>query len=77
MECLDSLIEATRTVCAGLPDKRRGRNCHYVMVDIGMAAFSVFMTQSPSFLGYQRQLLEGQGRSNCQPLFKMTGRSTG
>ncbi len=72
MECLDSLIEATRTVCAGLPDKRRGRNRHYVMGDIGMAAFSVFMTQSPSFLGHQRQLLEGQGRSNCQTLFKMT-----
>ena len=66
MECLDSLAEATRNVCAGLPDKRRGRNRHYVMVDMGMAAFSVSMMQSPSFLDHQRQLLEGQGRLNCQ-----------
>jgi hypothetical protein len=28
--------------------------------------------QSPSFLGHQRRLLEGRGRSNCQTLFAMT-----
>jgi len=38
---LDSLFEALRGACALLPDKRRGRNCHYTMADIGMAAFSV------------------------------------
>jgi hypothetical protein len=37
--------------CAGVPDKRRGKNSHYAMADIGMAAFSVFFIQSPSFLG--------------------------
>src|SRR5208337_2231271 len=60
-----------RGVCAGLPDKRRGRNVHYAMADIGMAAFSVFFMQSPSFLAQQRRLLEGCGRSNCQTLFEM------
>jgi hypothetical protein len=72
VEKLDSLIEAVREVCAALPDKRRGRNCHFTMADIGMAAFSVFFMQSPSFLAHQRQLLKGQGRSNCHTLFKMT-----
>ena len=66
MERLDSLIATMRGVCAGLPDKRRGRNVHYAMADIGMAAFSVFFMQSPSFLA-----LEGCGRSNCQTLFGM------
>jgi hypothetical protein len=45
------------------------------MADIGMAAFSVFFMQSPSFLAHQRQLQEGpgHGRSNCETLFEMTG----
>src|SRR5260370_36084725 len=60
-----------RGVCGGLPDKRRGRNVHFPMADIGMAAFSVFFMQSPSFLAQQRRLLEGCGRSNCQTLFEM------
>jgi hypothetical protein len=72
VERLDSLIEAVRDVCAAQPDKRRGRNRHFSMADIGMAAFSVFFMQSPSFLAHQRQLLAGQGRSNCQTLFEMT-----
>jgi len=41
------------------------------MADIGLAAFSVFFMQSPSFLGHQRTLAEGHGRSNCQTLFGM------
>ena len=60
-----------RGVCAGLPDKRRERNVHNAMADIGMATFSVFFMQSPSFLAQQRRLLEGCGRSNCQTLFEM------
>ena len=44
------------------------------MADIGMAAFSMFFMQSPSFLAHQRQLAEGHGhgRSNCETLFGMT-----
>jgi hypothetical protein len=72
VERLESLIEATREVCAALPDKRRGTNRQFAMADIGMAAFSVFFMQSPSFLAHQRQLLDGQGRSNCHTLFRMT-----
>ena len=54
---------------AGFPDKRRGMNTTYSLGDIGMAAFSVFFVQSPSFLAHQRQLEEGHGRSNCASLF--------
>ena len=45
------------------------------MADIGMAAFSVFFMQSPSFLAHQRHLQDGagHGRSNCQTLLEMTG----
>jgi len=39
------------------------------MADIGLAAFSVFFMQSPSFLAHQRRLQEGHGRSNGESLF--------
>jgi len=43
------------------------------MADIGMAAFSAFFIQSPSFLSHQIQLRAGagHGRSNCETLFGM------
>ena len=47
-------------------------NVTYPIADIGMAAFSVFFMQSPSFLAHQKYLREGQGRSNCETLFGMT-----
>jgi hypothetical protein len=47
---IEDFISALREACACLPDKRSGKNNHYVMADIGMAAFSEFFTQSPSFL---------------------------
>src|SRR5271157_1966350 len=61
-------------VCAGLADPRSGpcRDGDYTMADIGLSAFSVFFMGSPSFLGHQRALMEGHGRSNCPTLFGMT-----
>ena len=75
METLSRLTWTLRETCARLPDKRTGNNARYAMADIGMAAFSVFFMQSPSFLAHQRQLQEGpgHGRSNCETLFEMTG----
>ena len=66
-------MSALRETCSGLPDKRRGKNVQYLMADIGMAAFSVFFMQSPSFLAHQRHLADGygHGRSNCETLFGM------
>jgi len=47
---VESLIGELRSCCAGFPDKRTGANCRYTMADIGLAAFSIFFMQSPSFL---------------------------
>ena len=43
------------------------------MRDIGLAGFSPFLMQCPSFLAHQRQICEGigHGRSNCQTLLGM------
>src|SRR3954466_11224792 len=69
MEVLNSLLSSVRRCCEGFPDKRRGTNGRYTMADLGLAAFSVFFPQRPSFLAHQRQLENAHGRSNCQPLF--------
>jgi len=44
------------------------------MADIGLAAFSLFFMQSPSFLTHQKALVAGpgRGRSNAHGLFAMT-----
>jgi hypothetical protein len=67
------MIGALSEVCAGLPDQRKGprRDGDYTMADIGLAAFSIFFMGSPSFLGHQRALAEGHGRSNCETLLSM------
>ena len=72
MEVLDRLIGAVRRCCEGFPDPRTGHNGSYTMADFGLAAFSVFFAQSPSFLAYQRQLAAGHGRSNAHTLFGMS-----
>ena len=74
MSGVEQLIAALSEVCAGLPDQRKGprRDGDYTMADIGLAAFSIFFMGSPSFLGHQRTLAEGYGRSNCQTLFGMS-----
>ena len=66
---LESLLGSLRGCLDRFPDKRRGANTTYSMVDIGMAAFSVFFMQSPSFLSHQRYFEQGHGRSNCASLF--------
>ena len=69
MRPLDSLLGFLRGCLDGFPDKRLGLNTTYGMGDIGMAAFSVFFMQSPSFLAHQRHFEAGHGRSNCGSLF--------
>jgi hypothetical protein len=66
---LSLLLASLRGCLDRFPDKRRGSNATYLMGDIGMAAFSVFFMQSPSFLAHQRRLEHGHGRSNCESLF--------
>jgi len=70
---LNDLIDCVGRTCAGLVDKRQGRNTQFSMRDIGLAGFSPFLMQCPSFLSHQRQVCEGigHGRSNCQTLLGM------
>jgi hypothetical protein len=72
LEPLDRLLASLCHCCQSLPDRRSGTNTQYAMADFGLAAFSVFFMQSPSFLEHQRHLATGQGRSNCETLFGMT-----
>jgi hypothetical protein len=72
VDILPTLFGDLRRCFESFPDPRRGQpNSVYSMADIGLAAFSIFFTQSPSFLAFQRALEEGHGRSNCQSLFEM------
>lgn len=66
-KCLINL----RGSLAQMPDKRIGTNRQYSMEDVGMAAFSVFFMQQPSFLAFQRTLRQNRGRDNTQTLFYM------
>ena len=54
-----------------LPDNRKGDNKKYTVKDAVIAAFSVFFTQSPSFLQYQRLMNPKKGQDNAQSLFKL------
>lgn len=65
------LIGQTSKVLGALPDRRTGDNCQYSMEDIGLAAFSVFFTQSPSFLAHQKTMEQSKGQSNAQTLFQI------
>jgi hypothetical protein len=65
------LIKKTRQVFGGLTNTRKGKNASYSMEDFATSAFSVFFTQSPSFLAYQKTMQQNKGRSNAQTLFEM------
>ena len=65
----DDVIEALCQRMREIPDPRSGSNTRYSMEQIGMAAFSVFFTQSPSFLSYQTAMQENKGNSNANTLF--------
>src|SRR6516164_8470815 len=69
MRVLAALLDSLRRCLEGFPDKRSGMNSTYRMVDFGMAAFSAFFMQCPSFLDHQKQLENAHARSNCQTLF--------
>ncbi|MGC8713158.1 MAG: ISNCY-like element ISAtsp9 family transposase, partial [Leptodesmis sp.] len=63
------MVGSFRQVLSSLPDKRTGKNIRYGMEDAALSAFSVFFTQTPSFLAYQRMMEGSKGHSNAQSLF--------
>ena len=67
----EELKKILSEVIKKFPDKRKGNNKQYSMEEIGMAAFSIFYMQSPSFLAHQKLLEESQGSSNAKTLFDL------
>lgn len=50
------------------PNTRQGPNTRYRLQDAILGAFGVFLTQSPSFLDYQRGLQHHKGQNNARTL---------
>jgi hypothetical protein len=54
----------------GMPDTRgKSNNLRYAMEDAALSAFSIFFTQSPSFLDSQVRMQKQQGKNNAASLF--------
>ncbi len=68
---LEELLGSLRGAINQFPDNRTGENIQYSMEDVGLGAFSVFFTQSPSFLSHQKAMEKTRGKSNAQTLFGM------
>ena len=68
----DELVSHLKVQFLLLPDVRQGSNTQYHIQDAALSAFSVFFTQSPSFLAYQRSMQEEKGRNNVSSLFKVS-----
>jgi hypothetical protein len=66
---LDDVTKRLRQTFEGFTDPRTGKNKTYTLVDAALSAFSVFFTQSPSFLEYQRRLEQTHGNNNARTLF--------
>jgi len=65
----ENIIGTLQAAFDELPDYRRGKNVQYEISDAAAGAFSVFFTQSPSFLAHQRDMQRQKGRNNGSSLF--------
>ncbi len=67
----DIMVRQLRRAIYNFPDKRNGENKQYGIEDIALSAFSVFFTQSPSFLAFQKSMQANKGVNNAQSLFEI------
>lgn len=65
----DDMIALLKKAIGTFPDKRKGENTQYEMIDAAAGAFSVFFTQCPSFLEHQKLMQQRYGLSNARTLF--------
>ena len=65
----DMMVRQLRIAIHNFPDKRNGENIQYSIEDIALSGFSVFFTQSPSFLSFQKSMQKNKGVNNAQSLF--------
>ena len=64
------LISQIRSAFEELPDfRKQGNNQKYELEDAALSAFSVFFTQSQSFLDYQQRMQKLHNRNNAQSIF--------
>lgn len=68
----DKMVQFFRQTISGFPDRRIGKNTRYSTEDAALGAFSVFFTQSPSFLSFQSAMQQTKGKNNAQSLFGLT-----
>ncbi|VEP18111.1 conserved hypothetical protein [Hyella patelloides LEGE 07179] len=69
---INQLIDFLIQELDDLPDSRKaGNNTKYEISDAMMAAFSIFFTQSPSFLEHQRLMEKMKKKNNADSLFKI------
>ena len=68
----DSLVKKLHELIESFPDPRTGKNISKSMKDAALGAFSIFFTQSPSFLSYQKSMQETEGQNNADSLFGIT-----
>ena len=64
-----SLLEFLENAIDAFPDRRTGKNTMYEIRDAALSAFSVFFTQSPSFLEFQRTMERHNGNNNARTIF--------
>jgi len=65
-----NIVDQIASTFSALPDCRKpGNNQKYAVADAALSAFSVFFTQSPSFLDYQRRMQKLHNRNNAQSIF--------
>jgi hypothetical protein len=69
---IPELMQFLRQQLHDLPDERKpGNNTKYQVEDAVMAAFSIFFTQSSSFLEHQRLMKSNKGKDNGGSLFSI------
>ena len=62
-------IDFFREKAKEFPDKRFRNNTSIKMEDIVLSAFSIFHMQSPSFLQFQKNMKNKEGKCNAETLF--------
>jgi len=65
----ERLMGHLRSVIEEFPDSRTGANTRYTIEDAALGAFSIFFTQSPSFLAFQNAMQKKKGKNNANTLF--------
>ena len=65
----NAMVRELKASLIKIPEHRTGKNCVYRLADAGLAAFSVFFMQSPSFLAHQRDMQRRKGNNNAEGLF--------